>query len=137
MSTSGARIGQPVASSSASNSGLRHYDQLWLTDVARGMVAGTLTCACSSERSIPATPRHVAVELRILRQLISHRGRGDGAIQIPSCMSSAAERIARHASRGGAGDQVHAKFPFAGDTAPMSTTLSSWCSTAPGGRSSR
>lgn len=106
------------------DSGCGNYDQLWLTTSLRGVAAGTLSVRVLTEGvHSGAASGIVPSSFRIARQLLSRiedesTGRillGDLYVQVPP------QRIAQ--ARDAAeilGEQVHAMYPFAGGTAPMS-----------------
>ena len=137
-----ARIGKPSLVVCL-DSGCGNYDQLWLTTSLRGLVGGDAHGA-GADRGRPFGRRlgHRALELpHPAPAPLAARGRGDR--RDPACRSSTSqippERIAQARSRGsGAGrarSTPSSRSPAA--TQPMARrSASSWCSTAPGGRSS-
>jgi acetylornithine deacetylase/succinyl-diaminopimelate desuccinylase-like protein len=117
-----ARIGSPSLVVCL-DSGCGNYDQLWLTTSLRGIAAGTLTVRVLSEGVHSGDASGVVPSsLRILRHLLSRlEDEGTGAIRPPELYAQIpAERVAQARRAAAAlGDQVHAKFPFAGGTRPM------------------
>lgn len=109
------------------DSGCGNYDQLWVTTSLRGMFAGTLTVRVLEEGVHSGDASGIVPSsFRIARQLISRiEDEATGTIklqdlnvQIPPERIEQAKRAAE-----ALGDQVWAKFPFAGGTKPMGSDL--------------
>jgi acetylornithine deacetylase/succinyl-diaminopimelate desuccinylase-like protein len=120
------RIGSP-ALVICLDSGCGNYEQLWLTTSLRGMFSGTLTVRVLEEGVHSGDASGVVPSsFRILRQLVSRlEDEATGEIRPEGLYAQIpAERIAQARIAAEAlGDEVHAKFPFAGGTKPMSEDL--------------
>jgi acetylornithine deacetylase/succinyl-diaminopimelate desuccinylase-like protein len=117
-----ARIGKPSLVVCL-DSGCGDYDRLWLTTSLRGIAAGTLTVRVLTEGVHSGDASGVVPSsFRLLRGLLSRlEDEATGAIklddlyvQIPPQRIAQAKEAARVL-----GDQVYARFPFAGGTQPM------------------
>jgi acetylornithine deacetylase/succinyl-diaminopimelate desuccinylase-like protein len=120
------RIGSP-ALVVCLDSGCGNYDQLWVTTSLRGMVAGNLAVRVLTEGVHSGDASGVVPSsFRVLRLLLSRlEDAATGAI-LPSELQAQIppERIAQaRAAAAALGEQVHAKFPFAGGTGPVSDDL--------------
>jgi len=120
------RIGQPSLVVCL-DSGCGNYDQLWCTTSLRGMVGGNLNITVLEEGVHSGDASGIVPSsFRILRQLLSRIEDQDTGeilgeafkVDIPD----ARRRQAQHAAQV-LGDQVHAKFPWAGGTGPVGTNL--------------
>ena len=118
----GDRLGQPSLVVCL-DSGCGNYEQLWLTTSLRGMCSGTLSVRVLDEGVHSGDASGVVPSsFRLLRQLLSRvEDENTGQIrpselhvQIPRDRIEQARKAAE-----ALGDQVYAKFPFAGDTRPM------------------
>ncbi|MCW5751172.1 MAG: M20 family metallopeptidase [Alphaproteobacteria bacterium] len=121
-----ARIGHPSLVICL-DSGCGNYDQLWLTTSLRGMFAGTLTVRVLEEGVHSGDASGIVPSsFRLLRQVVSRiENEATGEIRLPELhVQIPPQRIeqAKHAAAA-LGEQVHAKFPFAGGTQPMSGDL--------------
>ncbi len=109
------------------DSGCGNYDQLWLTTSLRGMFAGTLTVRVLDEGVHSGDASGVVPSsFRILRQLVSRlEDEATGEIRLPELhVQVPPERIAQARLAAAAlGKEIHAKFPFAGKTQPVSDDL--------------
>ncbi|HYM71573.1 MAG TPA: M20/M25/M40 family metallo-hydrolase [Stellaceae bacterium] len=106
------------------DSGCGNYDQLWLTTSLRGVLACTLNVRVLEEGVHSGDASGVVPSsFRILRSLLSRlEDEASGTIRPDGLYTQIpAERVAQARRAAAAlGDQIYAKFPFAGDTAPMS-----------------
>ncbi len=120
------RIGSP-ALVVCLDSGCGNYDQLWVTTSLRGMLAGTLTVRVLTEGVHSGDASGVVPSsFRVFRQVLSRiEDEATGEIRLPELhVQVPAERIAQAKVAAAAlGREVHAKFPFAGGTQPMSDDL--------------
>lgn len=116
------RIGQPSLVVCL-DSGCGNYEQLWGTTSLRGMVTGELRVQVLREGLHSGDAGGVVPSsFRILRQLLSRlEDEATGRIlpaflhaEIPADRRAQAERMAE-----ALGEEVHTKYPFAGDTRPM------------------
>jgi acetylornithine deacetylase/succinyl-diaminopimelate desuccinylase-like protein len=118
-----ARIGSPSLVVCL-DSGCGNYDQLWLTTSLRGVLACTLSVGVLAEGVHSGDASGVVPSsFRILRTLLSRlEDEATGEIRPPGLYAQIpAERVAQARRAAAAlGDQVYAKFPFAGGTVPMS-----------------
>ena len=109
------------------DSGCGNYNQLWVTTSLRGMLAGTLAVRVLTEGVHSGDASGVVPSsFRIFRQLVSRiEDERTGEIRLPELhVQVPAERIAQaRVAAAALGDQVFAKFPFAGGTRPMSDDL--------------
>jgi acetylornithine deacetylase/succinyl-diaminopimelate desuccinylase-like protein len=105
------------------DSGCGNYDQLWLTTSLRGVLAATLTVSVLDEGVHSGDASGVVPSsFRILRTLLSRlEDEATGEIKSAGLYAQIpAERVAQARRAAAAlGDQVYAKFPFAGGTVPM------------------
>ncbi len=106
------------------DSGCGNYDQLWLTTSLRGVLAATLTVSVLDEGVHSGDASGVVPSsFRILRTLLSRlEDEASGEIRPAELYAQIpAERVAQaRVAAAALGDQVYAKFPFIGATAPMS-----------------
>jgi acetylornithine deacetylase/succinyl-diaminopimelate desuccinylase-like protein len=121
-----ARIGSP-ALVVCLDSGCGNYDQLWVTTSLRGMLAGTLTVRVLTEGVHSGDASGVVPSsFRVFRQVLSRiEDEATGEIRLPELhVQVPAERIAQaRVAAAALGPELHAKFPFAGGTQPMSDDL--------------
>src|SRR5436853_272293 len=121
-----ARIGDPSLVVCL-DSGCGNYDQLWMTTSLRGMAAGALTVEVLEEGVHSGDASGVVPSsFRILRQLLSRlEDEASGAIKPAALYTQIPPERLEQAKRAAAalGDNVYAKFPFAGTTQPMSDDL--------------
>src|SRR5437764_13989759 len=107
------------------DSGCGNYDQLWMTTSLRGIAAGTLRVEVLEEGVHSGDASGVVPSsFRLLRQLLSRlEDEATGAIKPAALYAQVPPERLKQAKRAAAalGDNVHAKFPFAGGTQPMST----------------
>jgi acetylornithine deacetylase/succinyl-diaminopimelate desuccinylase-like protein len=105
------------------DSGCGNYDQLWLTTSLRGIAAGTLTVEVLEEGVHSGDASGVVPSsFRILRQLLSRlEDETNGAIRPASLYAQVPPERVEQAKRAAAalGDALYTKFPFVGDTQPM------------------
>jgi acetylornithine deacetylase/succinyl-diaminopimelate desuccinylase-like protein len=105
------------------DSGCGNYDQLWLTTSLRGVLAATLTVSVLDEGVHSGDASGVVPSsFRIFRQLLSRlEDEATGEIKPAGLYAQIpAERVGQARRAAAAlGDQVYAKFPFAGGTVPM------------------
>jgi acetylornithine deacetylase/succinyl-diaminopimelate desuccinylase-like protein len=116
------RIGQPSLVVCL-DSGCGDYERLWLTTSLRGIAGGTLTVRVLTEGVHSGDASGVVPSsFRILRRLLSRlEDEGTGEIKLPELyVQIPPQRIAqaKEAARV-LGDDVYARFPFAGATQPM------------------
>ena len=106
------------------DSGCGNYDQLWLTTSLRGVLAATLTVSVLDEGVHSGDASGVVPSsFRIFRQLLSRlEDEATGEIKPAGLYAQIpAERVTQARRAAAAlGEQVYAKFPFAGATTPMS-----------------
>ncbi|MFO1081007.1 MAG: M20/M25/M40 family metallo-hydrolase [Reyranellaceae bacterium] len=105
------------------DSGCGDYDRMWLTTSLRGIAAGTLTVRVLTEGVHSGDASGVVPSsFRLLRRLLSRLEDEDtGEVRLPELyVQIPPQRIAqaKEAARV-LGDQVYARFPFAGSTGPM------------------
>ncbi len=121
------RIGQPSLVVCL-DSGCGNYDQLWLTTSLRGLAGGNLVVKVLDEGVHSGDASGVVPSsFRVLRSLLSRlEDESTGAIRpswlyvdIPEQRRIQAQQAAKVL-----GDDVYAKFPFAGNTRPMADELS-------------
>jgi acetylornithine deacetylase/succinyl-diaminopimelate desuccinylase-like protein len=109
------------------DSGCGNYDQLWMTTSLRGIAAGTLRIEVLREGVHSGDASGIVPSsFRILRQLLSRlEDEETGAVRPAALYAQIPpQRIAQaKAAAAALGDQVYAKFPFAGGTKPMSDDL--------------
>ena len=121
-----ARIGNP-ALVICLDSGCGNYDQLWVTTSLRGVLGGTLTVRVLTEGVHSGDASGVVPSsFRLFRGLLSRiEDERTGEIRLPELhVQVPAERIAQaRVAAAALGREVHAKFPFAGGTRPMSDDL--------------
>ena len=105
------------------DSGCGNYDRLWLTTSLRGIVGGTLTVRVLNEGVHSGDASGIVPSsFRILRGLLSRlEDEATGEIKLPDLhVQIPPQRIEQaKARRAMLGDEVCAKFPFAGSTQPM------------------
>jgi acetylornithine deacetylase/succinyl-diaminopimelate desuccinylase-like protein len=121
-----ARIGKPSLVICL-DSGCGNYDQLWVTTSLRGMFAGTLTVRVLEEGVHSGDASGIVPSsFRIARQLVSRiEDEATGTIKLQDLNVQIPPERIEQAKRAAAalGDQVWAKFPFAGGTKPMASDL--------------
>jgi acetylornithine deacetylase/succinyl-diaminopimelate desuccinylase-like protein len=105
------------------DSGCGDYDRLWLTTSLRGIAAGTLTVRVLTEGVHSGDASGIVPSsFRIARGLLSRlEDEATGEVKLPDLyVQIPPQRIAqaKEAARV-LGDEVYAKFPFAGATRPM------------------
>ncbi|MBI2735973.1 MAG: M20 family metallopeptidase [Rhodospirillales bacterium] len=105
------------------DSGCGDWDRLWLTTSLRGIAGGTLTVRVLTEGVHSGDASGIVPSsFRLTRGLLSRlEDEGTGEIKLPELyVQIPPQRIeqAKAAARV-LGEQVHAKFPFAGSTRPM------------------
>jgi acetylornithine deacetylase/succinyl-diaminopimelate desuccinylase-like protein len=105
------------------DSGCGNYDQLWMTTSLRGVAAGQLTVEVLDEGVHSGDASGIVPSsFRILRQLLSRlEDEATGAVKPAALYAQVPAERVEQAKRAAAalGDQVYAKFPFAGATKPM------------------
>ena len=106
------------------DSGCGNYDQLWSTTSLRGLIGGTLTVEVLTEGVHSGDASGVVPSsFRIARQLLSRlEDEATGRI-LPEAFHAAIppERVEQAAHAAAIlGEQVYAKYPFAGGTQPLS-----------------
>jgi acetylornithine deacetylase/succinyl-diaminopimelate desuccinylase-like protein len=121
-----ARIGKPSLVVCL-DSGCGDWDRLWLTTSLRGIAGGTLTVRVLTEGVHSGDASGIVPSsFRITRGLLSRlEDEATGEIRLPDLyVQIPPQRIeqAKAAARV-LGEQVHAKFPFAGSTRPMADDL--------------
>ena len=121
-----ARIGKPSLVVCL-DSGCGDWDRLWLTTSLRGIAGGTLTVRVLTEGVHSGDASGIVPSsFRITRGLLSRlEDEATGEIRLPELyVQIPPQRIeqAKAAARV-LGEQVHAKFPFAGSTRPMADDL--------------
>jgi acetylornithine deacetylase/succinyl-diaminopimelate desuccinylase-like protein len=109
------------------DSGCGDWDRLWLTTSLRGIAGGTLTVRVLTEGVHSGDASGIVPSsFRITRGLLSRlEDEATGEIRLPDLyVQIPPQRIeqAKAAARV-LGEQVHAKFPFAGSTRPMADDL--------------
>jgi acetylornithine deacetylase/succinyl-diaminopimelate desuccinylase-like protein len=109
------------------DSGCGDWDRLWLTTSLRGIASGTLTVRVLTEGVHSGDASGIVPSsFRILRSLVSRlEDEATGEIRLPDLyVQIPPQRIeqAKEAARV-LGEQVWAKFPFAGATRPMADDL--------------
>ena len=109
------------------DSGCGDWDRLWLTTSLRGIAGGTLTVRVLTEGVHSGDASGIVPSsFRITRGLLSRlEDEATGEIKLPELyVQIPPQRIeqAKAAARV-LGEQVHAKFPFAGSTRPMADDL--------------
>jgi acetylornithine deacetylase/succinyl-diaminopimelate desuccinylase-like protein len=126
-----ARIGKPSLVVCL-DSGCGDWDRLWLTTSLRGIAGGTLTVRVLTEGVHSGDASGIVPSsFRITRGLLSRlEDEATGEIKLPDLyVQIPPQRIEQaKAAAQVLGEQVHAKFPFAGATRPMAddTTPDSW-----------
>jgi acetylornithine deacetylase/succinyl-diaminopimelate desuccinylase-like protein len=109
------------------DSGCANYDQLWLTTSLRGMVGATLKVQVLTEGVHSGDASGIVPSsFRLLRQIVSRlEDEGSGAIRPAELhVQVPAERIAQaRAAAAALGPEVYDKFPYAGNTRPVSDDL--------------
>jgi acetylornithine deacetylase/succinyl-diaminopimelate desuccinylase-like protein len=105
------------------DSGCGDWDRLWLTTSLRGIASGTLTVRVLTEGVHSGDASGIVPSsFRITRGLLSRlEDEASGEVKLPDLyVQIPPQRIeqAKEAARV-LGEQVHAKFPFAGSTRPM------------------
>jgi acetylornithine deacetylase/succinyl-diaminopimelate desuccinylase-like protein len=105
------------------DSGCGNYDQLWMTTSLRGVAAGQLTVEVLDEGVHSGDASGIVPSsFRIMRQLLSRlEDEATGAVRPAALYAQVPAERVEQAKRAAAalGDQVYAKFPFAGGTRPM------------------
>jgi acetylornithine deacetylase/succinyl-diaminopimelate desuccinylase-like protein len=118
------RIGEP-ALVVCLDSGCGNYDQLWVTTSLRGMIGGSLHVRVLDEGVHSGDASGVVPSsMRVLRTLISRlEDENTGEIRPPELYAQIPPERIEQARRAGAvlGDLLYNKFPFAGDTKPVTT----------------
>ena len=116
------RIGQPSLCI-ALDSGCGNYDQLWLTTSLRGLVGGRLQVDVLTEGVHSGDAGGVVPDtFRIVRQLISRvEDEATGEVLAPEFHATIpADRLKQAAATAKVlGNDIHSKFPFIGDTRPL------------------
>ena len=109
------------------DSGCGDWDRLWLTTSLRGIAGGTLTVRVLTEGVHSGDASGIVPSsFRITRGLLSRlEDEATGEIRLPDLyVQIPPQRIEQaKAAAGVLGEQVHAKFPFAGGTRPMADDL--------------
>jgi len=105
------------------DSGCGSYDRLWGTTSLRGMLTGSLRVAVLREGVHSGDAGGIVPgSFRILRQLLSRLEDEETGEMLPSLLHAEIprDRVGQAAQAAEVlGENVHAKFPFAGDTAPL------------------
>ena len=121
-----ARIGKPSLVVCL-DSGCGDWDRLWLTTSLRGIAGGTLTVRVLTEGVHSGDASGIVPSsFRITRGLLSRlEDEATGEIRLPDLyVQIPPQRIEQaKAAAQVLGEQVHAKFPFAGATRPMADDL--------------
>lgn len=121
-----ARIGQPSLVVCL-DSGCGNYDQLWLTTSLRGLAGGTLTVQVLDEGVHSGDASGVVPSsFRLIRQLLSRvEDQATGRVLLDALYAPIPDQRRAQALLAAAtlGDEIFAKFPFAGGTQPMSSEL--------------
>ena len=109
------------------DSGCGDYERMWLTTSLRGLMAGALTVRVLTEGVHSGDASGIVPSsFRILRRLIDRIEDPDTGEVLTEALHAQIPDQRREQARRAAevlGDQVFAKFPFAGDTRPMSDDL--------------
>ncbi len=109
------------------DSGCGDYERMWLTTSLRGLMAGSLTVRVLSEGVHSGDASGIVPSsFRILRRLIDRIEDSDTGAVLTEALHAQIPAQRRDQARKAAevlGDQVYAKFPFAGETHPMSDDL--------------
>lgn len=109
------------------DSGCGNYDQLWCTTSLRGLAGGDLHINVLREGVHSGDASGIVPSsFRILRQLLSRLEEQDSAtIKLEECQAEIPpQRLQQAALAAGVlGDEIYARFPFAGDTEPASRDL--------------
>ena len=109
------------------DSGCGNYDQLWITTSLRGMLSATVTVRVLTEGVHSGDASGVVPSsFRLMRRMLSRlEDEATGAIRLDGLhVQVPAERIAQaRVAAAALGQEVFAKFPFAGRTKPMSEDL--------------
>ena len=109
------------------DSGCGNYDQLWCTTSLRGTIGGRLEVAVLDEGVHSGDASGVVPSsFRILRQLVSRlENEQTGDVMDPIFAVEIPEDRRRQAGQAAQvlGDRVYRKFPFSGDTAPVTRDL--------------
>ena len=105
------------------DSGCGNYDQLWCTTSLRGLIGGTLTVEVLTEGVHSGDASGIVPSsFRIARQLLSRlEDERSGEVFPPAFQADIPAERVEQAARATAilGDEVHGKFPFAGNTQPL------------------
>jgi acetylornithine deacetylase/succinyl-diaminopimelate desuccinylase-like protein len=105
------------------DSGCGDYDRLWLTTSLRGIASGTLTVRVLTEGVHSGDASGIVPSsFRILRGLLSRlEDEATGEFKLPELYAQIPPQRIAQAKEAAAvlGQQVYAKFPFAGATKPM------------------
>jgi acetylornithine deacetylase/succinyl-diaminopimelate desuccinylase-like protein len=117
------RIGQPSLCI-ALDSGCGNYDQLWLTTSLRGLVGGKLQVEVLTEGVHSGDAGGIVPDsFRIARQLLSRvEDEATGSVLAPEFYAKIPDARLKQAAAAATvlGDDIYAKFPFIGDTRPVS-----------------
>jgi acetylornithine deacetylase/succinyl-diaminopimelate desuccinylase-like protein len=117
------RIGQPSLCI-ALDSGCGNYDQLWLTTSLRGLVGGKLQVEVLTEGVHSGDAGGIVPDsFRIARQLLSRvEDEATGKLLAPEFYAAIPDARLKQAAAAASvlGDDVYAKFPFIGDSRPVS-----------------
>ena len=109
------------------DSGCGDYERMWLTTSLRGLMAGALTVRVLTEGVHSGDASGVVPSsFRILRRLIDRIEDADTGQVLTDALHARIPEQRRDQARRAAevlGDQIYAKFPFAGATRPMSDDL--------------
>jgi acetylornithine deacetylase/succinyl-diaminopimelate desuccinylase-like protein len=109
------------------DSGCGDYERMWLTTSLRGLMAGALTVRVLTEGVHSGDASGIVPSsFRILRRLIDRIEDPDTGAVLTEALHAQIPAQRRDQARKAAevlGDQIYAKFPFAGDTHPMSDDL--------------
>ena len=109
------------------DSGCGDYERMWLTTSLRGLMAGSLNVRVLTEGVHSGDASGIVPSsFRILRRLIDRIEDPDTGVVLTGALHAQIPEQRREQARKAAevlGDQVYAKFPFAGDTHPMSEDL--------------
>ena len=109
------------------DSGCGDYDRMWLTTSLRGLMAGSLNVRVLTEGVHSGDASGIVPSsFRILRRLIDRIEDPDTGAVLTEALHAQIPEQRRDQARKAAevlGDQVYAKFPFAGATHPMSEDL--------------
>jgi acetylornithine deacetylase/succinyl-diaminopimelate desuccinylase-like protein len=109
------------------DSGCGNYDQLWVTTSLRGLVGGTLGVEVLTEGVHSGDASGVVPSsFRIARQLLDRiDDAATGRVRSPAFHCDIpAERVAQAKAAGAIlGEMVYRRFPFAGETRPVTTDL--------------